>query len=85
MFEREAREFQSYSSNTSNIVVSLIRITVHSRITNIVCITLKIVVKYTRMLRNTKLALRARTQVQVMRSISKNSRRVAVVNSWYKW
>ena len=40
MFEREAREFQSYPSNTTNIIVSLTRITVDSRITYIICVTL---------------------------------------------
>ena len=34
VFEREAREFQSYSSNNTSIALSLTRITVYSSITN---------------------------------------------------
>ena len=56
VFEREARELQSYPSN---IAVSLTRVTMHSRITNI----LRITHYYHRMLRKTQRALRARTQV----------------------
>ena len=58
VFEREAREFFIYPSRVSEYR-SLV-ITTHSRITNIVCITHI----YRRTLRNTKLALRAQTQVQ---------------------
>ena len=39
VFEREAREFKSYPSNTSSISVLLTRITAHSIITSVVCIT----------------------------------------------
>ena len=40
VFEREARELQSYPSNVpSNVTVSLTRVTAHSRITNILRIT----------------------------------------------